>query len=381
MHRSFKFRMYPNKEQQVFIDKILDSCRFVYNYYLAAYKQSKSQKNNLTIDSCIQNLKANLIKEYQNLEEVENYLLIKTIYRLFDNIKKQSQTKKVLPQYKSKNIRNSITIQNTYNSIQNSDNIVLDLRKHTIKFINSSLIPIRGYNKIKRINGKIINATISKEPNGKYYISVLYKLPDINRITSPKTIVGLDIGVKNLITQSDGIIHLNNKYIEKYEKRIKKCQKELSRKQKGSNNYYKCKLNLSKLHTKLKNARKYHLHKITKHIVTNYDVIACEKLDVENMINKSNLSKKILDATFAEIIKQLRYKSQNYGKYFYQVPKFYPSSQICSICNNINRKYKDLTLRTYKCDKCNNIIDRDLNASINIMNEGLKTYMANIKIN
>ena len=158
-------------------------------------------------------------------------------------------------------------------------------------------------------------------------------------------------------------------------RKIKKVQRDLSRKERGSNNYYKCKKRLNILYTKLKNARKYNLHHITKEITENYDIITCEKLNTKKMIGKKNMSKKITDATLSEIIRQLNYKAKEKGKYFYQVETYYPSSQLCSVCNTKDIKYKDLKERIYNCKNCHSKLDRDLNASINIMFEGLKMYM------
>ena len=195
-----------------------------------------------------------------------------------------------------------------------------------------------------------------------------------------RNIVGIDLGIKKLLTLSDRITYDNNKYIENYEKRIKRLQRELSRKVKRSNNYNKCKKKLVKLYSKLKNARNYYLHKITKRITDEYDIIACEKLAVQNMLKNHNLSKKISDASFNEIVRQLQYKSKFKSKRFYQVDKYYPSSQECSVCGNIDRKYKSLLEREYKCSKCHNEIDRDLNSSINIMYKGVKLYMKEVLI-
>ena len=195
-----------------------------------------------------------------------------------------------------------------------------------------------------------------------------------------RTIVGIDLGIKKLLTLSDGITYDNNKYLQKYEKRIKRKQRELSRKQKKSKNYYKCKKELAVLYSKLVNARKYYTHKITKDITDEYDIITCEKLFTKKMITKgkdNKLSKKISDATFSEVLRQLEYKTRFKGKIFNQIDTYYPSSQVCSKCNNQDKKYKDLKERTYKCSKCNQEIDRDFNASINIMFEGLKLYIKN----
>ena len=183
----------------------------------------------------------------------------------------------------------------------------------------------------------------------------------------PRSIVGIDLGIKKLLTLSDGVTFDNNKYIEKYEKRIKRIQRELSRKKKRSNNYYKCKKKLAILYSKLKNARNYYLHNITKKITDEYDIITCEKLSVQKMLGNKELSKKISDASFYEIIRQLEYKSKFKGKLFYQIDTYYPSSQECSVCGSIDKKYKDIKERVYKCSNCKNEVDRDLNASINIM--------------
>ena len=220
-----------------------------------------------------------------------------------------------------------------------------------------------------------MNATISRESNGKYYVSVLYETPDISYHIIPKKIVGLDLGVKKLITLSDGCEFENNKYISKYEKRIKRIQRELSRKIKKSKNYYKCKQRLAILYSKLKNARNYYLHALTKIITDDFDFIVTEKLQTKNMLEKKVLSKNIADASFYEIIRQLQYKSKFKGKYFYQIDTYYPSSQTCSVCGNVDKKYKNLNERMYYCTNCHNELDRDLNASINIMFEGLKLHM------
>ena len=199
-------------------------------------------------------------------------------------------------------------------------------------------------------------------------------------IIKHRTIVGIDLGIKKLLTLSDGTVYDNNKYIDKYTKRIKRKQRELSRKEKGSKNYYKCKKELAILYSKLANARKFYTHKITKDITDEYDIITCEQLKTKEMIIKgkdNKLSSKINDATFSEIIRQLQYKARYKGKVFYQINTYYPSSQICSRCSAQDKRYKDLTRREYKCLKCNQEIDRDLNASINIMFEGLKLHMKN----
>ena len=287
------------------------------------------------------------------------------------------------PKYKSKFDKYSYTTSAVHGGYKNKSycNIELDLVNRLIKLPKLKWINIRGYRNIKSINGKIVNATISKEKNGKYYVSILFNMIDIkNNNFIPRSIVGIDLGIKKLLTLSDGITYENNKYIEKYEKRIKRLQRELSRKVKRSNNYNKCKKRLAILHSKLKNARNYYLHSITKKITDEYDIITCEKLIARKMLKEHNLSKKISDASFNEIIRQLEYKSRYKNKLFYQIDKYYPSSQECSVCGNIDKKYKNLFEREYRCSKCHNELDRDINASINIMYEGMKLYMKEVRI-
>ena len=374
MYKSYKFRLYPDKKQEILLNKSFGCSRFVYNHYLSNIKNNGYQNAYSNISDYVNNLKY----EYLFLQEVDSTIIRKALFHLDDNMKKYYNNGFGYPKYKSRYDRHSYTTSAVYNSYKNKKycNIELDLVNRKIKLPKFKWINIRGYRNIKSINGKIVNATISKEKNGKYYVSVVFEMIDIkNNNFIPRNIVGIDLGIKKLLTLSDGITYDNNKYIEKYEKRIKRLQRELSRKVKRSNNYNKCKKKIAILYSKLKNARNYYLHKITKKITDEYDIITCEKLTVQKMLKNHNLSKKISDASFNEIIRQLQYKSKYKNKLFYQVDTYYPSSQECSVCGNIDRKYKSLLERVYKCCKCHNEIDRDLNSSINIMYEGMKLYM------
>ena len=372
MYKAYKFRLYPNDIQTELINKILGCSRYTYNHYL-----DKMINNGYTTSyNNIKDFTNTLRYEAPFLQEIDNIIIHKSLYNLDDAFKRNFNQISGYPKFKSKYKRNSYNTPATYTG--SSCNIELDLKSKKLKLPQLDWIKVRGYKNIKTINGKIRNATISKEPTGKYYVSILYEMYEKIPGSTPQSIVGIDLGVKKLLTLSDGITYDNNKYIDKYQKRIKRKQRELSRKEKGSKNYYKCKKELAILYSKLANARKYYTHKITKKITDNYDIITCEKLTTKEMIIKgknTKLSSKINDATFSEIIRQLLYKSKFKGKKFYQVSTYYPSSQICNRCNNQDRKYKDLTEREYNCPKCGEKIDRDLNASINIMFEGLKLYI------
>ena len=378
MYKAYKFRLYPNKEQTELINKTFGCGRFVYNHYL-----DKIKNNGYTNTySNIKDYTSTLKYEAVFLREIDSIVIRQSLFNLDNAYKKLVNKQCGYPKFKSKYNRNSYNTTAVYKSYKDKEycNIELDLINKKIKLPKLKWVNIRGYRNINSINGKIKNATISKEANGKYYVSILYEMYDEAPKINHRTIVGIDLGIKKLLTLSDGITYDNNKYLQKYEKRIKRKQRELSRKQKKSKNYYKCKKELAVLYSKLVNARKYYTHKITKDITDEYDIITCEKLFTKEMITKgkdNKLSKKISDATFSEVLRQLEYKTRFKGKIFNQIDTYYPSSQVCSKCNNQDKKYKDLKERTYKCSKCNQEIDRDFNASINIMFEGLKLYIKN----
>ena len=379
MYKTFKFRMNPSKEQTILINKTFGSSRFIYNYYLAKIKENKYINAYSNIKDYVDNTKYT----YSFLQEVDSTIIRKSLFSLDDNIKKCYNLGFGYPKFKSKYDKQSYTTSAIYGKYKDKKycNIELDLENRYIKLPKLKLVKIKGYRNIKEIHGKIINATVSKEINGKYYVSVLMELPQIeNNEFIPDNYVGIDIGIKKLLTLSDGTSYDNNKYLSKYEKRIKRLQRNLSRKKKRSNNYYKCKQKISILYSKLKNARKYYLHEKTKKITDEYDIITCEKLSTKKMIMGKTLSKSISDASFSEILRQLEYKCKYKGKLFYQCDPYYPSSQECSHCGHIDKKYKDLTKRIYKCSKCGNTLDRDLNASINICFEGIKLYMKEVYI-
>ena len=379
MYRAYKFRLYPNDEQRILINKTFGSSRFIYNYYL-----NKMKDNGYTsVYNNISDYTNKLKYDATFLQEVDSTVIKNSLFNLERAYKKTFNTTGEYPKFKNKYTKNSYNTTAVYSKYNGNEYsaIELDLKNKIVKLPRLNWLKIRGYRNLKNINGKIISANISKEPTGKYYVSILYKVTDVISNKFPRTIVGIDLGIKKLLTLSTGTIYENNKYIAKYEKRIKRKQKELSRKIKGSENYKKCKIELAKLYSKLSNARKYYTHKITKEITDEYGIITCESLNTKNMIvngKKNNLSSKITDATFAEIIRQLSYKSKYKGKKFYQINSYYPSSQICSRCDNQDKKYKDLKERDYSCTKCGQVLDRDLNASINIMNEGLKLYLKDL---
>ena len=371
IYKAYKFRLYPNKEQQELINKTLGCTRFVYNTML--YEKEKLYKENKITKSkkeCIKELPF-LKQTYPWLMEVDVMALRTTIFDLETAFKNFYRTKHY-PKYKDKYSKNSYRTNYIKNNYKNKiyENIKLDLINKRITLPKLKDIKIRGYRKTKEIKGRKINATISKEIN-RYYVSVLYEEDLEEKNIIPKTIVGIDLGVKDLVITSFGEKYENKKYINKYEKKIKNLQKWLSKKEKGSKNYYKVKNKIKETYKKLKNARNYTIHKITKEIVNTNDLIITENLQTKKLIEKKKMSKYIADASLSEIIRQLEYKSKWQNKHFYQINTYYSSSQICSHCNAKNKEMKDLSKRKWTCSKCNNENDRDINAAINIMWEGL----------
>ena len=374
--KGYIFRMYPNDTQRELIHKSFGVSRFIYNHFL---EQSKTNKKSAY--DYIKEL-PELMKEYDWLKEVDGCLLRTSIFNLENAITKHYKEKTGMPNFKSKNrSRKSYRTNNIIGTYKNHnyETIKLDLNKRIIKLPKLKEVTIKGYRNLNKIDGKIINATIYQEAN-KYYVSICVEENIIKSEFIPNNIVGIDLGIKNLVITSDGTIYNNQKYIEKYEKKIKGLNKWLSRTQKGSKNREKVKLKLQITYKKLRNARKYLIHKISKEIVENNDIITTEKLKINQMV-KEKMAKKIYDASWYELIRCIEYKSKWKNKKFYQVEEYYPSSQICSHCNYKNKKLKDLNIRKWECPQCKNENDRDINASINILDEGLRKYINELQVN
>lgn len=382
IYKAYKFRMYPSKDQELLINKTLGSVRFIYNYYLnkkqTLYKESKTK---MSCFECIKDL-VNLYVNYPWLKEVDSMSLRCALFDL-DNAFNGLYKGKGYPRYKSRNNN-----KNSYktNYIENEykgriyQNIKIDLKSRNITLPKLKEIKIRGYRNQEIINGKIINVAVSKESCGKYYVSLLVEEEKEIKEVTPGSIVGIDLGIKDLVITSEGKKYSNEKIIQKYEERIKKYQRRLSKKIKGSNNYKKSKEKLSRVYSKMRNARSYITHKITKEITDTYDIIVTETLRIKNMIKNHHISKALTDAALGEVQRQIEYKSRWKGKRYYQIEVYYPSSQICSVCGRKNKKVKNLSVREYECEECRSRHDRDINASINIMYEGLRRYVRSMNM-
>lgn len=372
MYRAYKFRLYPNDDQIILINKTFGCVRFIYNYFL-----EKSKNNNYikAFDMC--NEIKTLYKDYPFLKEVDSCALRCAVFNLEDSFKNFFAKRNAYPKFKSKYNKQSCRTTCIKSNYKGKEylNIKLDLKNKKIKLPKLGLVNIKGYRNLEVINGKIINATIEKETTNKYYVSVLVdEIEMIKEKVYPTKIVGIDLGVKDLVVTSNGEKYSNQKELERREKRLKRLQKKLSRQIKGSNNYQKNKLRIAKLHSKIKNSRKHDIINIVNKLVKEHDIIVSEKLKVREMSSNHNLAKNILDASFNKICEMLKWKTKLQGKYYYQVDRYFPSSKVCNRCGNKTEITKDLSIRKWTCKNCENENDRDINASINIMFEGLKLH-------
>lgn len=372
MYKSYRFRMYPTISQIELIHKTFGCTRLVYNYYL-----EKKKEANLSCFDMIKDLKK-LQAEHPYLKEVDSCSLRCSLFNLDDAFKRYYKKQGSYPKFKSKynsrrcyrtNCISSSYKDKTYQSIE------VNLKKDIIKLPKLKEVKIRGYRDLEYLPGRIINATVEQASTGKYYVSVVVEENDIYTKLMPRKIIGIDLGIKDIIITSDNEKIGNPRLIEKYEKRIKRCQRELSRRIKRSNNYYKTKRRLAVLYQKLKNARKYLIHQITKKLVIENDIIVTENLNIKGMIEEKKISKHLTNVSLGEICRVLEYKAKIYGKKYIQIDSYYPSSQICSKCGYKNKEVKKLSVRSWVCPKCESNHDRDYNASYNILFEGLKKYI------
>ena len=375
MYKTYKFRLYPTDKQKELIHKTFGCVRFIYNHFLDKCKNNGYIKS---FDMC------NEIKElcitYPFLKEVDSCSLRCAVFNLEDSYRNFFSKRNYYPKFKSKFNKQSYRttcIRSVYKG-KKYTNIELDLKNKKIKLPKLGEVSVRGYRNIDVINGRIINATIEKETTNKYYVCVLVEVVEekIEKV-KPTTIVGIDLGIKDLVVTSDGEKYANPREIERREKRIKRLQRKLSRQVKGSSNYNKTKIKLSRVYSKLKNSRKHNLINVVNKLVKEHDIIVSEKLDVRKMSSNHNIAKKVLDASFNKLCLLIKWKAEQLGKYYYQIDTYYPSSKKCSHCDYKTDKTKNLSIRNWTCEVCGNENDRDINASINIMYEGIKLHYQN----
>ena len=359
IHKSYKYRIYPTKEQEVFLLKHFGSVRFVYNHFLAERKEQydKTGKSDNYYKQAKSLTELKKQEEYSWLKEINSQTLQSALSNLESAYVNFFSGRSKFPKFKKKTHRNSFCVPQ-FVKVENSKIYIPKLKKlDGIKMIEH-----------RKLQGKILFATFSKTPTNKYFVSIAVE-QDYNSKQPTNKEIGIDLGIKDLIITSNGNKFKNHKFISKFEQQLKKAQQHLSRKQKGSKRWERQRLKIALIHEKIHNCRLDSLHKISHKLVMENNVVYMENLNVKGMLKNHNLARAISDCSWSELKRQLHYKSDWDDTYIHEIFRFYPSSKTCSNCGHIMDSMQ-LNVRNWTCPKCGKQHDRDINAAINILKEG-----------
>ncbi|TCK03418.1 IS200/IS605 family element RNA-guided endonuclease TnpB [Phorcysia thermohydrogeniphila] len=361
----YRFRLYPTKEQVEFLNRQIGHCRFVYNKLLEITKENYEREGKSWNYYEYKKLLPKLKEKFPFLKEANSQSLqeaIKWLDRAFKNFFKGLAK---FPKFKSKKRINSVSIPQHFRIEGNK--IKIPKLKTPIKF-----------KKHREIEGRVKSISITKLPSGKFYLNILVDR-EIKPLPQTDKVVAIDLGITHFCTLSTGEKIENPKYLLKTEKRLKKLQRKLSRKVKGSNKYRKLQKRIAKLNEKIVNQRNDFLHKLSKRIIGDNQAVIVEGLKVKGLLQNSKLSKHIANASWRRFISYLEYKAKFYGRKLVKINPFYPSSKLCSVCGYKNENLK-LSDRKWKCPNCGTQHNRDYNASLNLLKEGLKLIKGSLTI-
>lgn len=355
VHQAYKYRIYPNMQQQQLIQRMFGCCRFVYNYFLGAWNESYSATGKgLSYHACATQLPI-LKAQHEWLKEVDSIALQSAARHAADSfdrfLKKQNQA----PRFKSrKHPVQSYTTKFTNENIAIEGHRLKLPKLGWIRFANS-----------RKLEGRILSATVRQNASGKFFVSLICEvektlLPQVNAH------IGIDLGIKEYAVCSNGEHIANPRFYRQYEKKLALWQRRMARRTPGGSNWKKAKQQIARIHENITNKRNDFLHKLTTKLVRENQTVSIEHLRVANMIQNPKLSKSIADAAWGEWVRQLTYKAKWYGRTLRVAETFEPTSQRCHVCGTLHPEVKSLSVREWTCSSCGTLHDRDENAAHNI---------------
>ena len=370
-NKAYKFRIYPNDEQKVLFAKTFGCVRLVYNHWLdRKIKQYAEDKTSVMYTVCAKEMaEMKKTEEYAFLKEVDSVSLQQSLQHLdtaFQNFFKQPKTG--FPRFKSKK-RN----KNSYSTICINGNITIS--NGYLKLPKIGQVRLKQHRAIPS-EYKLKSVTVSQTPSEKYYVSILFEYKNQVQEQDMHEFLGLDFSMHELYKDSNGNEPCYPRYYRQAERKLKREQRKLSLMQKGSKNRAKQRIKVAKLHEKVANQRKDFLHKQSRQITNAYDCVCIEDLDMKAMAQTLNFGKSVADNGWGMFTTFLKYKLEEQGKRLVKIDRFFASSQICSCCGYVNKGTKNLAVRAWDCPECGTHHDRDVNAAINIRNEGMRIALA-----